>query len=115
MSEERRNEMLSQVRRLAGLDRYPHEIEGVTELVDVLDDVTSTDDQAQTIIDGFLDTPQRCPLPADIRIAARQLRQASGAPEPGSHPQQCPRCKGSGWIVKQVGEYEGAEKCNATA
>ena len=115
MSEMRVSEIRSQVKRLAGLDKYPYEDEAVNELVYALDDCAATIEQASAIIDVFLATPQRCPLPADIHRVAWEMRQSAGMPQLGEHSQKCPQCGGTGWIVKQVGPYEGVQRCGGAA
>ena len=100
----------SQILRLSGLPFYPVEDAAAFELLQALEEHTDTAEHAKAVIDELLYSCERCPIPADIRRVCLEKRPA----RPNGH-EICARCGGSGWVIREVGGYEGAAKCEEIA
>jgi hypothetical protein len=84
------NDIAVQVRRLRGLPGWPSD-DG-TELINALTAAAVSLPHATAVIDGALDSCERCPVPVDLRRIANESKPQFAT------KQRCSVCTGSGWI-----------------
>ena len=89
-------EVMHQIERFAGLDRYPKGAaagQAVSELVKAAK-VAQTMGIIVLCADNWLETQTVCPKPADLRAAIYELKAKFGPKKP-----KCIDCSGNGFVV----------------
>jgi hypothetical protein len=99
----------AQIARLSALNFFPtSEPVAVKEFVVVLQNHCLSEDHARNVVNEILGSTSDCPAPADIQRIAFGLR-------PDVQRKHCDTCGGSGWLIRELNGFEGAEKCECRA
>ena len=112
-----RDPIRKQIRRLAGLDYFPHDAEAVGVLVDVLARRCANEEHVVAVVSAWLEEHTAAPKLADLVPLIERLAPKA-PPRPDS---QCGQCSGSGFrqvphMITIAGldeqEYLFAEPCS---
>jgi len=96
------------IRLCTGLDFFPADAPARELLVETLRRRADSDEHAERIIDRWIETERKAPVPADIVQLARDIPLGAEGAIPGG----CPECQGQDWVVQETKEHSAAGRCS---